>query len=280
MSLRPKESINNVLCPSLTGVHYLTITGAHGYGRGILARTLKGMRHTAFRLAVKEGFDRVLQTPAKIRIVSPSSEDVDLFSRSWDRVFSSMVVDAVTWRLESLLRHRGKLPKEFVEIRTEKPTVTGSIVVSFGYSDEERHFQWVGKEDFVTRFSHAINDREMGKIEGMPSAACTHKPGRDLWFFRRGWKSEVGTTPGYGGLTLSDGTYDGFYGIAQETPAFFYEEIEKMPKALDPVWDSLRAYLKKEKAIEAAKRKEWRAEVRKQDRAELQKLRDFFRLKP
>lgn len=57
MGIRPKSTMENVLCPEISGTRYFVITGAYGYGHGILSHSLPGLTHTAYRLAVVSGWN-------------------------------------------------------------------------------------------------------------------------------------------------------------------------------------------------------------------------------
>jgi hypothetical protein len=73
MSLREMCDMNRVLCPTLVGTYYFTLIGSQGYGHGIMARSLRGLEHTAMRLGTSEGFDKTLGLTASISVLVVAS---------------------------------------------------------------------------------------------------------------------------------------------------------------------------------------------------------------
>jgi len=108
----------HVLCPALAGTHYFAIIGAAGYAHGILARTLKGFLHTATRLALSEGFDKVVSmAPARINVVSLDRESLGRLEHDYRNAELDRVRDRVGRSLRGLLKAKDPIPEGFEVMR-------------------------------------------------------------------------------------------------------------------------------------------------------------------
>lgn len=283
MSLRELRDMNRVLCPSLAGTYYFSVIGSHGYGYGILARSLQGFKHTAMRMATSEGFDKVLGLTARIRIVSLDGNALTRLGHERAKLHLRQVMDAAEWRLQRILEAKYVLPPGFKEIpppgedEDEKMTADGRPILHMGYGEEARYFAWTGTEDFGTRFEDLVAEQPAVDVVGAPSVADPPKPGEKIWFCQRGYDGGCGRQPWVGDLQEErDGYAHGIYGLFQETPAFFFVIEEELPNALDDVWAKLKEHRAAEKRIREAEYAEQRRKRTAEDRKELRALRDYF----
>lgn len=284
MSNRRPQHLGHVLCPSLAGEHFFAVIGAQGYAHGILARTLKGFLHTATRLALSEGFDKVgVMAPARIAIVSPDSETLERLKHDYGNAELDRVRDRVAWALRDLLRANDPLPEGFEAIRKPREdsnwraTRAGHVIVAVPSGGaRDRYFAWTGKTPFMERFGPFFEERHPAAVEGEPSKAPPHRSGR-LWYAMRGYDGGVGSKPSVGDLEPRG---PGFYtpdAILRATPAFFFTVTEELPGVLDPVWQSLSEHRAQREAAREAELVAHQAQMAAEERAELEATRAIFR---
>lgn len=285
MGYRLPQHCGHVLCPSLAGEHFFTIIGAQGYAHGILARTLRGFLHTATRVALSEGFDKVVGShPARINIIAPNESDFRRFTYEWNLAELDRVRSRVGRSIAALLKAKDPIPDGFTTIRKPRDgdfrrfTTEGGVIVCVRVDyKRDRYFAWTGQPSFMERFASFFEETHPAEVQGEPSRAPVRAPWTKLAFAVRGYDGGCGTQPGVNTLDERGDGFDGAYTILQNTPAFFFTVTEELPGVLGPVWQSLSEYRARRKAEREAELVAHQAEMAAGERAKLEATRAIFR---